>query len=63
MLDKAFKCLLKTGLKIKLSKCSFFEEQVHYLGHLVSGTAILPLADKIEALIKLKPLTNIFSDL
>ena len=36
MLDKAFKCLLKAGLKMKLSKCSFFKEQIHYLGHLVS---------------------------
>ena len=26
MLDNAFKCLLKAGLKIKLSKCLFFKE-------------------------------------
>ena len=37
MLDKAFKCLLKAGLKIKLSECSFFKEQIHCLGHLVSA--------------------------
>ena len=55
MLDKAF----KHWLKIKLSKCSFFKEQIHYLGHLVSGTSILPLANKIEALMKLKPPMNI----
>ena len=36
-----------------------FKEQIHYLGHLVSGTSILPLADKIEALMKLKPPTII----
>ena len=36
-----------------------FEEQIHYLGHLVSGTSILPLADKIEVLMKLKPPMNI----
>ena len=30
MLDKAFRCLLKAGLKMKLSKCSFFKEQIHY---------------------------------
>ena len=59
MFDKAFKHLLKAGLKIKLCKCSFFKEQIHYLGHLVSGMSILPLADKIEALMKLKPPTNI----
>ena len=28
MLDKAFKHLLKAGLKLKLIKCSFFKEKV-----------------------------------
>ena len=59
MLDKAFKCLLKARLKVKLSKFSSFKEEIHYLVHLVSGMSILPLADKIEALMKLKPPTNI----
>ena len=59
MLDKSFTCLLKSRIKIKLSKCSFFKEQIHHLGHLVCGTSILPLADKIEALMKLKPPKNI----
>ena len=59
MLDKSFKCLFRAGLKIKLSNCSFFKEQIHYLGHLVSGTSFLPLANKIEALVKLKLPINI----
>ena len=59
MLDNAFKHLLKAGFKIKLRKCAFFKEQIHYLDHLVSGTSILPPADKIEALMKLKPATNV----
>ena len=59
MREKAFKCLLKAGLKIKLNKCSFFKEQIHYLDHLVSGTSILTPANKIEAPMKLKPPTNI----
>ena len=59
MLNNASKCLSKAALKIKLSKCSFFKEQIHYLGQLVSGTYILPLTDKTEALMKLKPPTNI----
>ena len=59
MLDNAFIQLLTAGLKIKLSKCSLFKEQIHSLGHVVSGTSILPLADKIEALMKHKPPSNI----
>ena len=59
MLGKAFKCLLKAKLKIKLSKCLFCREQIHYFGLIVSGTSIFPLADKIEALMKLKPPTHV----
>ena len=59
MLNNAFEYLSKARPKIKLSKCSFFKEQMHYLCHVVSGTSILPLIDKIEALMKLKPPTNI----
>ena len=55
IIKNAFEFLPKAGLKIKLSKCSFFKEKIHYLGHLVSGTSILPLVDKIEALMTLKP--------
>ena len=51
--------LLTAALKIKLSKCSFFKEQMHYSGHLVSGTSIFPLADKIKTLMKPKPPTNV----
>ena len=50
MLDNAFKHLCKARLKIKLSKCSFFKEQIHYLGHLVSGMSIFPLTNMIEAI-------------
>ena len=36
-----------------------FKKQIHYLGHLVSGTSILLLTDRINALMKLKLPTNI----
>ena len=36
-----------------------FKEQIHDLGHLVSGMSILLLINKIEALMKLKLPTNI----
>ena len=44
---------------LKLSKCLFFKEQINYLGQQLGGTSILPLTNKIEALMKLKPPTNI----
>ena len=59
ILNYAFKHLSKVGIKIKLRTYSFFKEIMHYLGHLVSGTSILPPTDKVETVMKLKPLTNI----
>ena len=53
MLDNAFKHLLKTRLKIKLSNCSFFKEQINYLDHLVSGMSTLPVTHSNEALMKI----------
>ena len=58
MLCKAFEHLLKAGLKIKLSKSSFFKGQIHYLRHIVSGMSILPPA-KIKAIMKSKTPTSI----
>ena len=59
MLNNAFECLCKASFKINLSKCSFLKEQIQYLGHLVCGASILPLTDKTEVLMELKPPTNI----
>ena len=58
MFSNAFKCLHKTSLKIKLNN-DHPSKQIHYLGHLVRRNSIFPLTDKIEALMKLKPPTNI----
>ncbi|XP_039660752.1 uncharacterized protein LOC120561648 [Perca fluviatilis] len=36
------------GLKAKLSKCSFFQKEVHYLGHVISGEGVSTDPRKIE---------------
>ena len=53
MLGNACKYLIRAGHKIKLRNCPFLKDQIHYLGHLVSGTSIHQLADKIEAVMRL----------
>lgn len=48
-LEAVFKRLQQEGVKIKLSKCSFFQKQVKYLGHLVSEQGVATDPDKVAA--------------
>uniref|UniRef100_A0A3B3XY23 Gypsy retrotransposon integrase-like protein 1 n=1 Tax=Poecilia mexicana TaxID=48701 RepID=A0A3B3XY23_9TELE len=40
--------LLQQGLKAKLSKCSFFQKEVRYLGHVISGEGVATDPSKVE---------------
>jgi hypothetical protein len=37
-------------LYAKLSKCSFYQEQIHYLGHIISKDGIVVDPEKVEAI-------------
>ena len=41
--------LQKAGLKLKLSKCQFGLNKVHYLGHVIGNGELLPDPRKLEA--------------
>lgn len=41
--------LQREGLKAKLSKCAFFQREVHYLGHVISSKGVSTDPSKIEA--------------
>ena len=45
-----FEKLHKAGLKLKLSKCSFLQKELQYLGHLVSEEGVQPLPEKLESI-------------
>ena len=45
-----FKKLKKVGLKLKESKCNFFKNEIHYLGHLISVSSIQPLPEKLDSI-------------
>jgi hypothetical protein len=49
-LDRLFKKLSKSNLKIKLSKCNFFQPQVKFLGHVISHDGIEQDPEKVEAI-------------
>lgn len=42
--------LQEANLSLKLSKCSFFKEEVEYLGHVISGEGIKPQPSKVRAM-------------
>ena len=52
-LEEIFEWLQKTGLKLKLQKCSFFKKHIQYLGHLISDEGIQPLPEKLESIAKM----------
>ena len=48
-LEKVFGKLHCDGLRLELSKCKFFKEHVHYLGHEVSNGGITTEEGKLRA--------------
>lgn len=49
-LEKTFQVLFDNQFVLKLSKCSFAQSQVEYLGHLVSKRGVEPVASKVGAI-------------
>lgn len=47
--------LQKAHLSLRLDKCSFFKEQVDYLGHIVSASGLKPQPSKVQAVQQLTP--------
>lgn len=45
-------CLRKHQLYGKLSKCSFFQEKIHYLGHIILGEGISVDPEKVKAIME-----------
>ena len=45
-------CLRENKLYGKLSKCSFFQKEIHYLGHIISGEGISVDPKKVKAIME-----------
>ena len=50
--------LRQAKLKLKKSKCAFFEKELHYLGHLLTIDGVKPQLEKIKAISEMKPPKN-----
>ena len=49
-LAEVFNRLIDAGLKLKISKCTFFEEETLYLGHVITGEGVKCDPAKIEVI-------------
>ena len=49
-LRKVFQVLRMAGLKLKPKKCNLFQNEVHYLGHVINQKGIQPDPKKLEAI-------------
>ena len=52
-------CLRENQLYGKLSKCSFFQKKVHYLGHIISGEGISVDLKKVKAIMDWPVMKNV----
>ena len=49
-LRMVFSCLREHKLYSKLSKCSFYQKEIHYLGHIISSEGISVEPEKVKAI-------------
>jgi hypothetical protein len=52
-------CLREHKFYGKLSKCSFYQSRIHYLGHVISGEGITVDPTKVKAIMEWPVLTNV----
>ena len=49
-LEIALQVLKEGEFTLEFSKCSFAQQKIEYLGHVVSGEGVQPLSDKVQAI-------------
>ena len=52
-------CIKEAGLKLKGSKCRFFQKLIHFLGQIISKDGVEVNAEKVAAVGNMKPLSNL----
>ena len=57
-LETVFQRLQDKGLKVNAKKCSWVQDQLEYLGYIITRDGIQPILKKVEAILKLKPPTT-----
>jgi hypothetical protein len=53
-----FSCIRENKFCGNLSKCSFFQKEIHYLGHIIFGEGISMNLEKVKAIVEWPVLKN-----
>ena len=49
-LETTFQVLMAGQFSLKLSKCTFAQQQLEYLGHMVTVNGVTPIPEKVQAI-------------
>jgi hypothetical protein len=58
-LTLVLQCLRENKFYGKLSKCSFYQSKIHYLGYIVSGEGIDVDIEKVKTIMEWKDMMNV----
>ncbi len=59
MTGEVFQHMGEVGIKLNLSKCSIGQREVQFLEHIVSEEGFRPDPGNMEAIVNMKPPTNV----
>ena len=57
-MHQVFERFRQKRMRLKLSKCKFLKNKVHFLGHMINHEGIKPLPEKYEEISKIKAPSN-----
>ena len=49
-LETTFQVLMAGQFSLKLSKCTFAQQKLEYLGHMVTGNGVTPVPEKVQVI-------------
>ncbi|XP_058456315.1 uncharacterized protein K02A2.6-like [Malaya genurostris] len=59
ILEKLFTRIREYGFHIRPEKCSFYKDEIRYIGYIINANGIKPDPEKVDAIVKMLPPTDI----
>lgn len=59
LIETVLKCFEENGCQLNDAKCSFFQDEIHFLGHKINADGIFPDENKVLAIAEMPAPTNV----